>query len=217
MTTRRQAGRWRRWRPVATFALVAVLVLAAAAALVARDGVPPAVGDRVQLDLWASIDDLEGVDWPTGPEGSPREGATIDEPHTVELAVGEGDPFVTPSQLTFLDQREGELVLVEVQPPAEPRGLTATIDDLEGLLERNGLLNGEVDNALEEWRQGGEPAAGWPGTPTLSFRAHLTRAEMFVQARAVQDGGWFYTISFSRPVEQWPSVRELDPDRTGGG
>lgn len=131
----------------------------------------------------------------------------MERPVTVAVRVGEDRVFEAPSQLTFLEQRQGEIMSVEVQPPAELASLLAIIDEVEALLVDNDALDDELAEALESWRshQGTEEPE-WPSTgDRLSERVELAPGvELAVWLHQRGDEGWFSTVSLFRPVETWP-------------
>lgn len=202
--TRHRRGRGgRRW-------LRAIVATATVVALTGCDDGGSDVtdaGDTVQVDLLSTTDTLRGHEWPTRQDGTLSEAAAVERPVAVEVRVGEDRVFEAPSQLTFFEQRRGEIMSVELQPPAELASLPATIDEVEALLAANDALEEELADALESWRSQQETEEPeWPSSGDhLAAGAELEPGvELEVGLRQRGDEGWFYTVSLFRPVETWP-------------
>jgi hypothetical protein len=162
----------------------------------------------VRVDLLSTTESLQGHEWPERQDGTRSEAATVERPVDVEVRLGEGRIFGSPSQLTFIHQRQDEIVSVEVQPPAELVSLTEVIDDVEDLLDRNDARTSELAERLDEWRALEETEPGWPSSgDRLATRVELEPGvELAVRLRQRGDEGWFYTVSLFRPVETWPAA-----------
>lgn len=162
----------------------------------------------VEVELLATVETLDGHPWPTREDGSLLDTAAVEEPATIVVDLGEGGSFRATSQLTFLHQRQGEVVSVEVQPPPQLAPLAETVDDLEDVLERNDALTTELRTRLDQWRTQDETEPQWPSTGERlgALSALGDEVELAVRLRQRGGDGWFYTIALSRPVESWPAA-----------
>lgn len=161
-------------------------------------------GTIVRADLLGSIEDIEGVSWPTGSDGEPLETTGIEQPHEVMLDLGDAGTFATASQLTFLEQRAGELVSVTVQPPEELQPLDTAVDEVAAQLEEHGWVDDDLAAQFDEWRGMASEDDGSVDASPLSARVDRGAVDVFVRL-VPQPEGWFWTLDLARPPATWPS------------
>lgn len=162
----------------------------------------PVEEDTIRADLHGSVADVDGLAWPDD-DGELRETTGVEFPHEVVLDVGEDEPFTTASQLTFLEQRGGELVSVTVQPPEDLLPLAAAIDGVADQLERHGWLDEEVAAELEGWRATEAEEDDTFAPAPLSMRIGRDAFDVMVRLTPQADG-WFWTLDLARPPDTWP-------------